>query len=93
MEKIMTIQRVMPVNERQYNDKNGAQQNFVSRGLLLTDGIDTMYAEIVGDNARRTDLKDGLTCNFSMSVTCRRWEDKNHQERYSNDITIHRIGL
>ncbi len=93
MEKIMTIQHIMPVTERQYTDKYGQLQNFVSRGLLLSDGIDSLYAEITGENARRTDLKEGLTCNFSFGIMSRRWEDKNHQERYSNDITIYRIGL
>lgn len=93
MEKIMTIQTVMPVSERQYTDKQGQQQTFISRGLALTDGIDTLYAEIIGDNARRTDLKEGMTCCFSLVVTRRSWKDKNEQERYSNDITIHKIGI
>ena len=93
MEKIMTIQQVMPVNEREYTDRSGQLQKFVSRGLLLSDGVDRMYAELTGEGARRTDLAAGQTCTVQMACNARRWEDKNHDERYSNDITIIRIGV
>lgn len=92
MEKIMTIKQVNPVSERNYTDRNGQQQVFVSRGLILADGIDTAYAELVGDAARRTDLAPGQTVCVSMSIHVREYEDRNHEKRYANEITVNRIG-
>lgn len=92
MEKTMTVVKVMPVVERQYTDKQGQQRIMTSRGLLLTNGIDTLYAEILGDNARSACVAEGDVRRFAMTAACRRWEDKNHDEHYSNDIIINRIG-
>lgn len=83
----------MPISEREYTDRQGAKNIFVSRGMLVSDGIDTYYAELIGDNARRADIAEGLTAVMQMTCTARQWEDKNHVKRYSNEITINKIGL
>ena len=48
----MTIQQAFPLVERPYTDRNGNQALFASRGFILTDGIDTVHAEAVGDFAK-----------------------------------------
>lgn len=93
MEKLLTIQQILPVNERDYVDRQGQKNIFVSRGLIVTDGVDSIYAELIGDNARRTDIAEGVTAMMQMVCTARKWEDKNHNARYSNEITINKIGL
>lgn len=93
MEKLLTIQQILPVNEREYVDRLGQKNIFVSRGLIVTDGVDSIYAELIGDNARRTDIAEGVTAMMQMVCTARKWEDKNHNARYSNEITINKIGL
>lgn len=48
MEKIVRLMEDYGFSEREYNG-----EKFASRGFLLTDGIDTFYGEMIGDNARR----------------------------------------
>lgn len=89
----MTIMKVLPVSERQYKDLNGIPRTFVSRGLLLSDGNDKIYAEITGETARRNDLEEGISCSVIMTCNARQYEDKNHDIRYSNEVVILRLGL
>ena len=89
----MTIQKVLPVSERQYVDRQGQQQGFVSRGIVFSDGIDTIYGELIGEQARRNDLAPDMNCCVQMTCAVREWEDKNHTTRYSNELIINRIGL
>ena len=46
------IKEQLPMRERSYTDQQGQQKVFVSVGFVLTDGINTMFAEAVGDMAR-----------------------------------------
>lgn len=89
----MTVQKVFALNERQYTDSQGVQNVFISRGMILSDGIDTLYAELTGESARRNDLAEGQTCIVQLCCKVREWEDRNHVKRYSNEMTISRIGL
>ena len=49
MEKTFKIEKMLPLNDRQYKDQQGQQRVFTSLGFVLTDGIDTIYAEATGD--------------------------------------------
>jgi hypothetical protein len=48
MEKLVRILEDYGFSEREYEG-----DKYASRGFLLTDGLDTFYGEMVGDNARR----------------------------------------
>ena len=48
----MKIQKLLPIQDRQYNDQQGQPRVFTSMGMVLTDGIDTLFAEATGDYAR-----------------------------------------
>lgn len=95
MEKLVIIQKVFPQQERNYTDRNGQQQIFASRGFILSDGIDTFYAEMVGDYARAnakteypTDQMHAVQCTIQQ----RTWKDAQGVERYSNEIRINKLA-
>ena len=46
MEKLVMIKEQLALSERNYTDRNGQPQVFASVGFVLTDGIDTFYAEV-----------------------------------------------
>ena len=72
MEKTMKIQKLLPLQDRQYNDQQGQPRVFTSMGMVLTDGIDTLFAEATGDYARSLvgHLQEGdfVRVQLSMSV-------------------------
>ena len=92
MEKMLCITKVMPLEERQYV-KDGEQKRFVSRQLILTDGIDTICAEIIGETARREDWPLSVWANVQLVCKTREYQDKNEKTRVSNEFQLIRIGL
>ena len=52
MEKLVMIREQLPLQERNYTDRNGQPQVFASVGFVLTDGTDTFYAELTGDSKK-----------------------------------------
>lgn len=95
MEKIVFIKKVLPLQERQYTDRNGQQQTFVSRGFVLDDGIDCFYAEAVGDYARnltQSQLNAEVLHGVSVTINARSFNDKNGVERFDNEIRINKIS-
>lgn len=95
MEAIFTIREVLPIQERTYTDRNGQQQTFVSRGFVLDNGLDCIYAEAVGDYARNlTQQQTDLTQlhNVSLSFVARSFKDKNGATRYDNECRINKIS-
>ena len=95
MEKLMTIKQVFPIVERPYTDRNGNQALFASRGFVLTDGIDTVFAEALGDYAKsiaNVPYTPGSTYRIQMQATAREWKDKDGMTHYSNDIRIIKIA-
>ena len=95
MEKLMTIKQAFGLTERNYTDRNGIPALFSSRGFILSDGIDTVYAEATGDYARniaKVDYTIGSTYRIQMQVCPRAWKDKDGLTHYSNDVRIVKIG-
>lgn len=95
MEKLMTIKQAFALVERPYTDRNGIQTLFASRGFVLTDGIDTVYAEAVGDHAKsiaNVNYAPGSTYRIQMQICAREWKDKDGLTHYSNDVRIVKIG-
>lgn len=91
MERFLQIVQVLPFQEREYTDRNGQQQMFASRGFVLTDGIDYMYAEMQGEYARSmkdTQFDTSSMHRVQMQMATRMYHDKDGAVRYSNDIRI-----
>ena len=69
MEKVVTITKVQPLKERSYINGNGDNEIFVSRGFVMTDGIDTFYAEATGEYARQLPAEiDTTVCHRVPNV-------------------------
>lgn len=91
MEKSVKIIQQLPLQERNYTDRNGQNQVFASKGYLLTDGVDSFYAEMQGDLARNyKDINfDANDLHRVQTVICfREYRDKDNTIRYSNEIRI-----
>ena len=69
----MKIQKVLPIQDRQYQDQQGQQRVFTSMGFVLTDGVDTLFAEATGDYARSLVgyLNEGDTVRTQLSMGVR----------------------
>ena len=93
MEKTMKIQKVLPIQDRQYQDQQGQQRVFTSMGFVLTDGVDTLFAEATGDYARSLVgyLNEGDTVRTQLSMSVRDWKDQQGQARYENRCYISTI--
>ena len=83
------------MRERSYTDQQGQQKVFVSVGFVLTDGINTMFAEAVGDMARaleqqRPDQEVMHLADYELS--CREWQDSQQQRRFENAVRITKMA-
>ena len=74
MEKIVTITKVQPLKERSYINGNGDNEVFVSRGFVMTDGIDTFYAEATGEYARQLPTEFDTTVCHSVQLQIRNFK-------------------
>ena len=95
MEKTFTLIKAHAAVQRPYTDKNGQPQVFVSRGFELSDGIDTLYAEMQGDLARvnaNTAYQEGGAYRVQLQMSLRRYTDAQGCERFSNEVRIIKIA-
>lgn len=94
MEKQVKITFQTPLQERTYTDRNGQQQVFASRGFVLSDGVDTFYAEAVGDYARSMPDHFSTTASYGVQtqLTVREFRDKEGNARYQTDVRILKMG-
>ena len=93
MEKTMKIQKVLAIQDRQYNDQQGQPRVFTSMGFVLTDGVDTIFAEATGDYARSLvgHLNEGDMVRVQLSMSVRDWQDQQGQTRYEVRVYISTI--
>ena len=93
MEKTMKIKKVLPIQDRQYNDQQGQPRVFTSMGFVLTDGVDTIFAEATGDYARSLVgyLNEGDMVRVQLSMSVRDWQDQQGQTRYEVRVYISTI--
>ena len=95
MEKLVSIVQQFPLQERAYTDRNGQSQLFASMGFVLTDGIDTFYAEMQGDLARSfRDIhpEPTLMHRVQLQMGVREFKDKEGNTRYSNEIRVVKLN-
>ncbi len=94
MQHLIKIIEELPLRERSYQDQNGQQKVFVTKGFIVTDGVNKFCAEAVGDLARALDQqKPELNTPYAMSfeISCREWNDQQNQRRFENGIRMTRI--
>lgn len=94
MEKIVSIQQQLPLQERNYTDRNGQQQVFFSRGFILSDGIDTFYGEMIGDYARsqaNVEFDTKTVHTVQAQISTREYKDKDNNTRYQSEIRITKL--
>lgn len=92
----MIIRRILPLSERAYADRNNQPQVFTSQGFVLSDGVNTLYAETQGNYAKAAlglKLTEGSTVSVCLETTCRDWQDREGLTRYSNEVRITNISL
>lgn len=93
---LVTIQEVLPMVARDFDNKTtGKKDTFYSKGYVLSDGLNTFYAEALGNLAQRLErepLNANGFINVEVSSNARSYETSTNQKRYSTDIIIQRIG-
>jgi hypothetical protein len=95
MERIFQIKEQLPLRERSYTDQQGQQKVFVSTGFVLTDGINTVFAEAVGDMARALDQQkpnQQVPHLVDYELSCREWQDSQQQRRFENTVRITKMA-
>ena len=95
MERFFQIKEQLPLRERSYTDQQGQQKVFVSTGFVLTDGINTVFAEAVGDMARALDQQkpnQQLPHLVDYELSCREWQDSQQQRRFENTVRITKMA-
>lgn len=93
---LVTIHEVLPIVARDYDNRTtGKKDTFYSKGYVLSDGLNTFYAEAVGNLAQRLEREPLNTegfVNVEISMSARKFTDTRGGERYSTDIIIQRIS-
>jgi len=94
MEIICRIVNQGALQEREYTTNQGTQEKFASMGFTLASGSDTIYAEMVQEQARK---QGTLDTNFyykaQLSLQVRTWKDQQGGDRYENRITLTKLSL
>ena len=83
------------MRERSYTDQQGQQKVFVSVGFVLTDGINTMFAEDVGDMARALEQQkpdQEVMHLVEYELSCRECQDSQQQRRFDNAVIITKMA-
>ena len=93
MEIISRIIEQLPLEEREYTDKNGQPQKFHSVGFVLGSGVDTFFAELTGEAALAAGTFDP-NCYYKADLSLRvdRWTDQTGKTRFGTRMYINRIG-
>ena len=101
MEKTMVLQNLSPVKHDEFTDKlTGELRTLHFCELTMTDGIDTIVAELpvppTRDAAGQTtypqpELLQGVAYGVALEITGRTWE-KDGRSGYSNRCRIRKIA-
>ena len=95
MQQLAIIKQIFPIVDRQYTNQQGQPAVFTSQGFLLTDGINTFFAETAGNYAKAAlglKLEVGMTVNVHLVVDARKWQTQQGEDRYENRVTITNIA-
>ena len=95
MQQLAIIKQIFPIVDRQYTNQQVQPAVFTSQGFLLTDGINTFFAETTGNYAKAAlglKLEVGMTVNVQLVVDARKWQTQQGEDRYENRVTITNIA-
>lgn len=94
MEIICRIKEEQPLTEREYTNRNGMPEKFASKGFILQSGPETIFCEMVQDQARSCGTLDkNYYYKAALQITARDWEDNNHQKRWENRIVLKSLAV
>ncbi len=90
MELIVRIQEQGALQEREYqNRQSGAMEKFATMPFVLIHGGDTLFAEMVQDQARRqATLSQDFYYVAKLQLQARPWTDQQGVQRYENRIVL-----
>lgn len=92
---LVSIQQVMPMVSRTFQNRvTGQTDVFKSKGFILSDGLNSFYAEATGKTAEAletTPIDADKIISVELSFRVREFEDKDHNKRYNTEITIQRM--
>ncbi|MCR5678903.1 MAG: hypothetical protein K6G08_01655 [Prevotella sp.] len=94
MEIICRVKDQGACQEREYTAQNGNKETFASMPFLLESGGDTMYAEMIQEQARKQgQLSKDYYYKVQLQLAARPWQDQQGSTRYENRITITKIAV
>ena len=94
MELICRIQEQGALQEREYTTQQGTVEKFASMGFLLQSGSESVYAEMVQEQARRQGvLSKDYYYKATIAATTREWKDQQGQTHYENRLTLTKIAV
>ena len=93
MEIICRIAEQSALQEREYTTQQGTKEKFASMGFLLQSGSESVYAEMVQEQARRQGvLSKDYYYKATIAATAREWKDQQGQTHYENRLTLTKIA-
>ncbi len=94
MELICRIIEQGALQEREYTTQQGTREKFASMGFLLQSGSDTLYAELVQEQARKqAALSKDYYYKVQLQTQHRPWNDQQGQLRHENRVTLTKIAV
>ena len=92
MELICRIKQQQALQEREYQTERGTMEKFASMGFVLESGDETLYAEMIQEQARKQGaLSPDYYYKATLQAAARPWTDQRGHARYENRITLTKI--
>lgn len=92
MEKQVIILKQFDCTEREYENANHERKKFATKALVVTDGMDTMYVEVTGNQARDMGtLPEDRTYQVQLEARVRSWQGQDGSTNFANSIYVNRI--
>lgn len=93
---LVAIQNALPLQQREFQNRmTGKLDVFYTKAFILSDGLNTFYAEAQGNLARSLEanpLDKETFVNVELAFRVHRYENANKEERFSTDVIIQRIA-
>lgn len=92
MEKVVIILQQFDCVEREYENRNHEMKKFASKGMLVSDGHDTMYVEVTGNKAREMGtLPTDRAYAMQLSTRVRSWQGQDGRTMWANSIEVNTL--
>jgi hypothetical protein len=94
MVQFMKIAEITPLREIS-TERQGRPSVFYKQGFRLTDGVNSIYGETMGEYAKAVlglKLEKGMTVAVNLDFSARSYPDKNGEIRFENQVRITNIA-